>query len=452
MNPQLCKFIVRLFGLTLLAACAPQSIPNTPTPPPATAIPATPTWVPTSTAAPLEPIGVLPTVSLATVNPSMLPTFSFVNPLTPTPTTTVQSPFEFVAALDEMLPGTDDRAYFRSASDGSIWSITNGGIARLTDSDWYLSDYTGSFVGIDSLGRAWFIKQNLDAITPPARGGATYPPYDSISAWDGAQWTTYSSKSGWTGFYTDGLRPSMAEFHDQIWVSTQMDLRVFNGSRWKVITPEELGLQSPLSLAVHSFPEAEEIWVTGCYFNTPRPYGSDIIWYDGSTWQRKAMPEEGGCPVLLVEHKGHVWIATNDSLWAFTRATKEWTHYALTQPPSTHITSLAFNDSGEPWFISLNCDSQTGCTETTIYHLHNEIWIPISPLPPGTRFFSLLIDSANQVWASASDGIYQIVNDQPNLVSHLITYSWSTDRTGKIWAIGRDPSADNRFSLWVTNP
>jgi len=275
---------------------------------------------------------------------------------------------------------------------------------------------------------------------------------DTISAWDGTKWTKYSDKDGWTSFYIDGFRPSMAEFHGQIWVSTQMDLRVFDGSRWKVIKPEEIGLQSPLSLAVNSFTGADEVWVTGCYFNTPQPHGSDIIWYVGSTWQSKAMPEESGCLSTPVEHQGHIWMATHDSLWGFARATKEWTHYSLTQPPSTQIISLAFNESGEPWFISLTCDSQRGCTESTLYHLQNETWIPISPSNPDIRFFSLLIDLTNQVWVSAQDGVYQIVNDQPNLVSHLIVSAWTMDRTGKIWVIGRDPSADNKLSLWVINP
>ena len=332
--------------------------------------------------------------------------------------------------------------------------IRNRSIARLSDSGptVYLSNYEGYFVGMDSLGRAWFINQNLDAMTPRAGGGAIYPPLDSISAWDGTKWTKYSDDDGWTSFYIDGFRPSMAEIHGQVWVSTQLDLRVFDGWRWKVIKPEEIGLQSQLSLAVNSSAEADEIWITGCYFDTPQPHGSDIIWYDGNTWQHKAMPEEGGCLSTTVEHQGHVWMATHDSLWRFARATKEWTQYALTQPPSTHITALAFNASGEPWFISLACDPQRSCTESTLYHLQNEIWIPISPANPDVRFSRLLIDSTNQVWVTASDGVYQIVNNHPNLASHLIVSSWTMDREGKIWVIGRGPSVDNKLSLWVTNP
>ena len=51
--------------------------------------------------------------------------------------------------------------------------IRNRSIARLSDSGptVYLSNYEGYFVGMDSLGRAWFINQNLDAMTPPVLVG-----------------------------------------------------------------------------------------------------------------------------------------------------------------------------------------------------------------------------------------------------------------------------------------
>ena len=160
MNPQLYKFIFRLFGITLLAACAPQSIPNTSTSPPATAAPTMPTLAPTATVD--SSIDVLPTFPFG--NPVTTTPF---NPVTAAPIISVESPFEFVATLDDIVPGSES-PYFLPASDGSVWIIINRSIARLSDSGWtvYLSNYEGYFVGIDSLGRAWFINQNLDSITP----------------------------------------------------------------------------------------------------------------------------------------------------------------------------------------------------------------------------------------------------------------------------------------------
>ena len=183
-------------------------------------------------------------------------------------------------------------------------------------------------------------------------------------------------------------------------------------------------------------------------------HGSDIYWYDKSGWHSKSMPEtRRGCfSTMHEDRQGNICLGVDNALWLFTRATKEWTHYVVPGTPSAHITSLDFNESGEPRFISLTCDSQRGCTESTLYHLQDDIWISISPPNPGGRFFSVLIDPTNQVWVSGTDGVYQIVNDQPKLMSYLRVSSWAMDKAGKIWVIGRDPSTDNRLSLWVLNP
>lgn len=199
------------------------------------------------------------------------------------------------------------------------------------------------------------------------------------------------------------------------------------------------------------------MWVTDCYFKPSVPPRSDIYWYDASGWHSKSMPEtKRGCASTMHEDRqGNVWLATDNALWRFTRTTKEWTRYTLPELPSVHLiyTYMAFNESGEPWFIAYTCDSQMrGCTWSTLYHRQNDIWIPINPPYPGIRFSDVLIDSADQVWASGTDGVYQITNDQPKLVSYLRVSSWAMEKAGKIWVIGNDPSANDSPSLWVMNP
>jgi hypothetical protein len=249
----------------------------------------------------------------------------------------------------------------------------------------------------------------------------------------------------------------MAESHGLIWVSTIGDVRVFEGYRWKVVNTQEIGFTPPSFLVVKSFASGKEVWVTDCYYDTSPAHGSDIYWYDESGWHSQSMPETSrGCTSTMHEDRqGNVWLATDNALWRFTRATKEWTRYALPELPSVHLiyTYMAFNESGEPWFIAYSCDSQMrGCTWSTLYHLQNDNWISISPPYPGIQFSRVLLDRTDQVWASGTDGIYQIVNDQPKLVSYLGVSSWAMDKAGKMWVIGNDPSANNRLSLWVTNP
>jgi ligand-binding sensor domain-containing protein len=356
-----------------------------------------------------------------------------------------ESPFEFAATLDEIFPGSGS-AYFRSASDGSVWLISDPGIARLTDLGWkvYLpSGYGRYFVGIDTLGRAWYMNEIFPARPSAIRPGAIHANLN-ISAWDGTKWTTYSSDSGWISFSIDPPAGfSMAESHGLIWVSTVGDVRVFDGSRWKVVHTKDISLTPPLF--VESFADGDDVWVTGC--------DSDIYWYDQSGWHSKSMPEGSGCISRMHEDRqSNVWLVVDNTLWRFTRATKEWTPYTLPELQSRYITSMTFNEAGKPWFIAPICDSQRGCTGSTLYYLQNDIWIPTSPLNPSSRFFSVLIAPTDQVWVSGTDGVYQIVNDQPKLVSYLRVSSWAMDKAGKIWVIGNDPSTNNKLSLWVVNP
>lgn len=140
MKSKLFNLVSGLFCAATLIGCTSGSIPETPTSPPATQVPATSTIAPTSTAAPL------PTLTT-------LPTFSFDNPVVAPRTISGESPFEFVATLDELLPGSIS-AYFWTTSDGGVWMITHQGIVRLSDSGWtvYLSKHEGHFVGMDTLG------------------------------------------------------------------------------------------------------------------------------------------------------------------------------------------------------------------------------------------------------------------------------------------------------------
>ncbi len=454
MNPQLCKFIIRLFGLTLLAACAPQSIPDTPTSQPATQIPATPTIAPTATTAPLSTIA--------------LPTFSFSTPIAATPsaivtarpTIPVDSPFEFVTTMDELLPGSQ-AVDFLPTSDGSVWMITNVGIARLSDSGWkvYLSKHEGHFVGMDTLGRAWYINPTNMAITEtcikPSGPCLINPHMDSISAWDGTKWIRYANESGWTNFWVE-LSPSpnfsMAELDGQIWISTSVDVRVFDGSRWRVIKLEEIGLTPSLSiLRVQSFASTEEVWVIGCYFNTPPLHRSEIYGYEGSKWENRSVPEENsGCLLRVQEDRqGDVWLTADETLWRFSRATEEWIKFV---PPASgsspnYIAALALNKAGEPWLT-------TWSNQPILYHLQNGVWSPIIPFNPLSGYALIFIDSADRVWTPMHDGIYQILDDQPILVSHLdIAAPLTMDSAGRIWAVGRDSSsANDKLSLWVVNP
>jgi ligand-binding sensor domain-containing protein len=244
----------------------------------------------------------------------------------------------------------------------------------------------------------------------------------------------------------------MAELDGQIWISTSVDVRVFDGSRWRVIKPEEIGLTPPYSLlTVQAFASTKEVWVIGCDFIGPGPNRSEIYGYDGSKWQNGSVPEDGGCLRRVQEDRqGNVWLTADETLWRFTRATEEWVKFA---PPATgsspnYIGALALNKAGEPWLTTMSSN------QPILYHLQNSVWSPIIPFNSRSAFANIFIDSDDRVWTTMHDGIYQIVDGHPRLVSHLdIAAPLTMDSTGRIWAVGRDiSSANDELSLWVVNP
>lgn len=84
-------------------------------------------------------------------------------------------------AIKEILSGTFER--LQASPDGGLWLITDQGVAKLLDTTWtvYLSDFTGTLVGIDAAGRVWVVSEDTG----------------EISAWDGTSWTAYGTDAGW---------------------------------------------------------------------------------------------------------------------------------------------------------------------------------------------------------------------------------------------------------------
>jgi ligand-binding sensor domain-containing protein len=246
----------------------------------------------------------------------------------------------------------------------------------------------------------------------------------------------------------------MAELDGQIWISTSVDVRVFDGSRWKVIKLEEIGLTPPYSLlTIQAFAGTKEVWIIGCDFTGSGPNRSEIYGYDGSKWENRSVPEENsGCLLRVQEDRqGNVWLTADETLWRFTRATEEWVKFTPPAPDSSpnYIRVLALNKAGEPWLTTMSSN------RPILHHLQNGVWSPIIPFHPQHGFAGIFIDSDDRVWTTTNDGICRIVDGQPIFVSHLITSAskMTMDSTGRLWAIGEDSSsANDKLSLWVVNP
>lgn len=444
---KICSLFL-LIIIIFVTACASQSI-------------ATPSLAPTITYTPAPTATLAPATS--TIAPTFLPTFSFsiipISPSnTPIPTVVGGNPFHLAAEIDKIIPGSA-WANLQSAQDGNVWLLTDKGVARVSDSGWtvYLSGYEGYIVGIDSTGRVWVI----------SNAG------DSISAWNGTKWTKYSNEDGWVtvndvptgpspGYIQNTKTSRFAEIRNQIWVSTDSDVRVFNRTRWTIISLEEMGMSRHTTENIPALPhleikviqKANEVWVGECIFSPESfPSGSGARWFDGNTWRGKSTPVESGCVLAIQEDRaGNIWVGVDYSLWRFTSATQEWVNFTLPELSTdshSYIMDLDIDKAGEPWLLAEHCGAGGGCA-SALYRLQDGVWIPFSAytLDQPREVF---IDPADHPWVWTFDKLYRIVDDKPQLIPDLIVDDWTIDTSGRIWVVGKVGQED-KISLWLATP
>jgi len=452
-----------LIFMILLTACAPQDM-ATPSPtlaftnaPVATANTANPAPIPTLTSAPVAAAMEAPTIP-------QLPTVSLLS-ATFAPTDVIKSPFHLKVEIDEIIPGSH-WARLWSTLSGNIWLITDKGVVRLSEMGWmdYLFDYEGYIVGIDSIDRVWVVSGTGD----------------SISAWDGTRWKKYSSDDGWvtirnaqTFDLTNLDYPKTSRFTElggHVWISTNSDVYHFDGARWTIIKPEELQMSQRTTqnipalshLKVKALQEFGQIWVGECDVpSASLPSGSGARWFDASSniW-RAEWQFESGC-VLVVEDEGDLWVAVDYRLWRYSTVTtpgegpvgQVWDNFT---PPETstlthsYIINLAISQAGEPWFLARHC-GEAGCGMNTLYRLQNGVWASFSGYP-FSQAREVFIDVADRAWLWTLDGLYRIVDNQPQRVPDLIVDDWATDDAGNIWVVGKTGAGSDKFALWLATP
>ena len=442
-----------LIFIILLTACTTETTLVTPT-----LAPVTPTRIPATATLAISAIS-SPTLAL--------PTFSFNSTPFATPTSVGNDPFSVVARIDEIFPDSE-WVDIQSAQNGTVWLLTDQGIARMSDAGWtiYLSGYEGYLIGIDSMDQAWVISETRD----------------SISVWDGTMWTKYSGENGWEALKSPedlgmAVAPgqyiwmaSLDELPGQIWLSTREDVRRFDGVRWKIFKLEEMGLTQgtkdpnfdpfPLPLiGVEAIQSTGEVWVGECdSWPNSLPFdGSGARWFDGKSWRGKSTPVESGCVHSIQEDAaGNIWMAVNFSLWRFTPSTQAWANFTLTEfsaHSQSFIFDIAISDAGEPWLITQAlCPGGGACTSRTLYHLEEGVWRPVGSITNvSINLGAVLSDSAGTIWllpSQGESGFYRIVDNIPQLVSNLIVNDWTMDTTGRIWVIGKAGQEDKE-SLWL---
>jgi hypothetical protein len=359
----------------------------------------------------------------------------------------MSGPFRLIAVVDEVVAG--DVHALQSTSDDTLWLITDQGVARLVDSTWtpYLTDFAGEVAGIDSTGRVWVVSDDTS----------------QIAAWDGTSWTTYGAEAGWTALPDDGFRYVRGGQQDalgQLWFAASHEVRAFKQDRWTTYTLADMGMDPgetedratdfKITVARNG-----TIWIGECDWGGPGPLGGrGARWFDGQTWRGAQSPAASGCVIDITEDQaGHIWLGIDDRLWRYDPATDVWTDFPtdepfLTEAHHTHISSVKVGPDDDPWPVVMLCGGASCYGNDVLYHIHDGVWTQVGAVGEflGNESYGPFFDSQGNVWLQWEDALYQIVGDEPELVSPLAVRYGAFDAMGRLWIVAW---SEGRATLWV---
>jgi hypothetical protein len=357
-------------------------------------------------------------------------------------------------SADEVFGGIE---WLRSSPDGGLWAITEQGIARWVDDSWslYLADYTGKLAGIDGSGRVWVLSED----------GSEISAWDGAPSGDGGSWTTYGADEGWTPlaeawyYHANGGR---SDTLGRLWFATSQDVRVFDGARWIVIAPADMGMTEPpideeliITFGI-AISENGTVWVRECEWGGPGPFGGrGVRWFDGSTWHGADSPVASGCATVIAEDDtGHVWMGVEEDLWRYDPASGAWTEF---EPPESPVEGMRFgfldnlrvDPSGDPWPMIVLCGGASCYGSIALYRVHDGTWTQIGDVAEydGVQW-GPIFDTDGTPWIFWDGGnVYRIIDDTPELMASLYTRSAVMDGSGRVWFLAWHNGQDWLWTL-----
>jgi hypothetical protein len=322
----------------------------------------------------------------------------------------------------------------------------------------YLSDFSGTLVGLDSLGRAWVVDDSGS----------------EIATWDGNEWTTFGEAEGWALLedYGDGRTETaiVSDHSDRVWLGTGQDVRMFDGSGWRIFTPEDMRLPPRgeggllATFMVASLESHEGIWVGSCYWTGPGPVGGPgVLRFFGGSWRSAGAEVSSGCTTVIQDDdQGRVWLGLDGDLWRYEPLSADWTQFASPDSPMggssffNWVPVIVLDPANDPWAELLVCGGG-GCGGEMLYHLHDGTWTLIMEM--NSHYFrKLVFDGLGTPWLFVDayswdepGEIYLIVDDQLELEAQmrLRAMDVTVDVLGRIWFVVE--GADD-LELWVLEP
>jgi ligand-binding sensor domain-containing protein len=404
-----------------------------------------------------EAVAEAPPSSVFTPIPTRTPTITPTPTQTPTPTDTpTPSPtptplpamFRPVTPVEDVLPGDFERLH--ASPDGALWLMTDQGVAKLLDNTWtvYLTDFTGTLAGIDASERAWVVSEDAG----------------EISAWDGGSWTVYGADAGWTPIpleeeWYGSVGWGQSDELGRFWLATSQDVRLFDGERWTVFTPEDMGMGEVgpegqwATFALRISKSTGDVWVGECDWCGPGPFGGQgVRWFDGQAWRGTDSPVASGCATVIEEDSaGRIWLNVDEILWRYDPASGEWAEFA---PPESPVEwerfgfahAIALDPADEVWPMLVLCGAS--CYGNLVhYHLRDGVWTQIGEVIPYPEALQKLIFDADGTPWLFWDGIYRIAGDAPELAATLRVRSATVDGAGRVWFVAWHEGQDVLWTL-----
>lgn len=285
---------------------------------------------------------------------------------------------------------------------------------------------------------------------------------NSIFRWDGANTSEFRKENGWilpAKFFTPPLPTRHSFFLTEgknVWLATSNDVRLFNGSTWRIFTANEIGIQLPMKAGIQSAftishdPSTGNIWVAACYWKGNQWIGgTSPFQFDGKSWHRTEFPVENICVTnLSIGNNGNILLTTPVSLWEYNG--QEWAEVSL---PSTDAgsrnTTFRFDsmwtDKFENQWVIGSIIKPSGVVEQHIlYQYENQNLFRIASfkgLLPPRIFFSSIAYSI----AFTEKQLYQVTPTGMELLSEHFFDLIAQDETGNIWLIS---DTKTRPVLW----
>ena len=421
--------------ILLLSACSPASYrysmqrdTRTPTLSPTPADTLTPTATITPT----------PTVTVAPAD-----TFTPAPSRTPLPPST--APFTLVRSFDaQLFPGKltsltslkDGRFWLSGPNDAVLFDPASGQAAR--------ARFTTAPLGVDAYGRAWELDET-----------GSY-----VSAWDGEKWTAYAEGAGWLPLSLPVAPLAFRSAADgSVWLVTAADVRRFDGLRWRVFTPVEMGIPLPwqagysTNLLFTLGPDSA--WVGSCDRTASGPTGQGSLRrFKDNHWTDAALPALPACvSALSAAPDGSLWVGLyGGTLWKFDASLQAWREQsALPLPPDrtgyADFLEMPLDNAGNPWPLAQLCTA-SGCGQQVMrFQLGTGgAWQVFGPSqqPPQQH---LLFDRNGTLWLLTPDQVGSLDagrNFTP--IESLNVKAFALDAEGRLWLAAENAGL---LGLWV---